>query len=138
MEEVIKLLKEHNQKKVLRELEKNKNPELIEQILNIKFDKVEECKEKIGKEEQFNNDKIENISCMDGNKLTKEEKENYENIGSNIISKGKYAVVTMAGGQRNKAWTFRSKRYIFNRCKATTKVFIWNISRHFKKSKWKI
>ena len=30
MEEAIKLLKKYNQEKVLKELEKNKNPELIE------------------------------------------------------------------------------------------------------------
>lgn len=105
MDRAVELLKKYNQEKVLKELEKNKNPELIEQILNIDFNKIEDCKEKIGKEEQFNNDKIENISYIDGNKLTKEEKKHYENIGKDIISKGKYAVVTMAGGQRNKTWT---------------------------------
>lgn len=118
MEEAINLLKKYNQEKVLKELEKNKNPELIEQILNIDFNKIEECKQKIGKEE-LKNDKIESISYIDGNKLTNEEKENYENIGKDIISKGKYAVVTMAGGQRNKAWTYRAKGNIFNRCKTT-------------------
>ena len=124
MEEAIKLLKKYNQEKVLKQLEKGKNSELIEQILNINFDKIEECKEKIEKEEIFKNDKIESISYIDETKLNKEEKENYENIGKDIISKGKYAVVTMAGGQRNKAWAFRTKRNIFNRCKTTAKVFI--------------
>ena len=103
MERAINLLKKYNQEKVLKELEKNKNPELIEQVLNIDFDKIEECKQKIGKEE-FKNNKLESISYIDGNKLTKEEMQMYENIGRDIISKGKYAVVTMAGGQRNKAW----------------------------------
>ena len=41
---------------------------------------------------------------MDLEQLSKEEKENYEQIGNSIIKQGKYAVVTMAGGQRNKAW----------------------------------
>lgn len=63
---------------------------------------LEECKAQIGKEHEYNNEKIENIECVDGNKLTEEEKEKYQQIGSKIISKGKYAVVTMAGGQRNK------------------------------------
>lgn len=124
MEKIVELLKKHNQEKILKELEKNKNPELIEQILNINFNKIEECKQKIGKEEQLKNDKIENISYIDGNKLTKEEKNHYENIGKDIISKGKYAVVTMAGGQRNETWTYRTKRYIFNRCKTKAKISI--------------
>ena len=101
MEEAIKLLKKYNQEKVLRELEKNKKPELIEQILNMNFDKIEDCKKIIEKEEIFKDDKIESISYIDEGKLTNEEKQHYEDIGKNIISKGKYAVVTMAGGQRN-------------------------------------
>lgn len=105
MEKASKLLKEYNQGKVLKELEKNKNKELIEQVLNIDFNKIEEFKQKIGVEEEFKNDKIESISYTDLDKLTIEEKEHYENIGKKIISKGKYAVVTMAGGQRNKTRT---------------------------------
>lgn len=108
MDRAIELLKKYNQEKVLKEIEKNKNPELIEQILNIDFNKVKDCKEKIGKKEQFDNDRIEKISYVDGNKLSEKEKEHYENIGKDIISKGKYAVVTMAGGQRNKAWSSRA------------------------------
>ena len=138
MEEAIKLLKKYNQEKVLKELEKNKNTELIEQILNMNFDKIEDCKQKIGIEEQLKNDKIENISYIDGNKLTKEERDYYENIGKDIISKGKYAVVTMAGGQRNNTWTYRTKRNIQNRCKTKAKIFIWNFNRYSKKGEWKI
>lgn len=124
MENIANLLKKYNQEKLLKELEKNKNPELIEQILKIDFEKIEDCKQKIGKEEQLKKDKIEKISYTDGNKLTKEEKDYYKNIGKDIISKGKYAVVTMAGGQRNKTWTYRTKRYIFNRCKTKVKISI--------------
>ena len=101
IEKIVKLLKEYNQKKVLKELEKNKNKELIEQILKIDFEKIEDCKKKIGKQEEFKNSKIESISYVDSSKLTKGEKEYYEEIGRNIISNGQYAVVTMAGGQRN-------------------------------------
>lgn len=117
-EKAIELLKKYGQKKVLKELENNENLELIEQILNINFEKVEECRQKIGKEEQFKDEKIESTSYIDGNKLSNEEKQGYEQIGRDIISKGKYAVVTMAGGQRNKTWAFRAKGNIFNRCKA--------------------
>lgn len=104
-EQAIELLNKYNQEKIVRELEKNDNPELVEQILNIDFDKIEKCIQKIGREEQYEDEKIENISYIDGNKLSDEEKMYYENIGRNVISKGKYAVVTMAGGQRNQTRT---------------------------------
>ena len=116
MEKASKLLKEYNQEKVLKELEKSKNPELIKQILNIDFEKIERCKEKIGKQSEYKEDKIESISYIDGSKMSQEEKEEYEKIGIDIISKGKYAVVTMAGGQRNKTRSHWSKRNIFIRC----------------------
>ena len=73
------------------------------QNLNIDLKLLEECKAQIGKEHEYKNEKIENIECVDGNKLKQEEREKYEKIGNKIISEGKYAVVTMAGGQRNKA-----------------------------------
>lgn len=117
-EEAIELLKKYKQAKVLSVLEKSKNKELIEQILKIDFEQVEECKEKIRKEEKYENEKIESISYVDTNKLTVEEKEHYENIGSKIIEKGSYAVVTMAGGQRNKVRSFWSKRNFYNECRS--------------------
>ena len=107
-EKAVQLLKEHGQQTVLKELEKNKNQKLIEQIVKINFEQIEDCKSKIGKEEQFKDEKIEKISYTDGSKLSDKEKEQYEKIGRDIISKGKYAIVTMAGGQRNKTWTFRA------------------------------
>lgn len=105
IEKAIELCKKYKQEKVLKELKNNENEELIEQILNINFEQIEEWKEKIGKEEQYKEEKIENISYIDGNKLTDDERNHYEEIGRKIISKGKYAIVTMAGGQRNKTFT---------------------------------
>lgn len=51
------------------------------------------------------NNIIEEIEYIDINKLSKEEIEYYEKIGEEIITQGKYAIVTMAGGQRNKTRT---------------------------------
>ena len=116
MEEAIKLLEKYKQEKIIKELEKSKNPELIKQTLNIDFEKIERCKEKIGKETEYKEDKIESISYIDGSKMSEEEKEEYEKIGIDVISKVKYAVVTMAGGQRNKTRSHWSKRNIFIRC----------------------
>ena len=71
---------------------------------SINYELLEICKGKIGKEEEYKDEKIENISCVDESKLTKKEKEELAQIGADIISNGKYAVVTMAGGQRNQTW----------------------------------
>ena len=104
-QKAIDLVKKYKQENILKELEKNKKEELIQQVLSINFEQIEKIKEQIGVEKEYNNDKIENIQYIDANKLTKQEKMYYEDIGKEIISKGKYAVVTMAGGQRNKTWT---------------------------------
>ena len=72
---------------------------------NIDYELLEKCKAKIGKEEEYKDEKIENISCIVEEDLSLEEKERYEKIGAEIISNGGYAVVTMAGGQRNKTRT---------------------------------
>ena len=109
-EELTKLLRKYGQEEVLEELEKSKNEELIEQILELDFEKIETAKKKIEEKENFKEDKIESIAYVDSNKLTEEEKEEYEKIGNSIIKKGKYAVVTMAGGQRNKAGPYTDQK----------------------------
>ena len=98
-EEAKRLLKKYNQEELLKEVEKNKKEELIEQILQLDFERIEKAKRKIEEKENFKEDKIERIAYVDLEQLSKEEKENYEQIGSSIIKQGKYAVVTMAGGQ---------------------------------------
>lgn len=103
-QKALELLKKYKQEKILKQLEKYKSEELVNQVLSINFKQIEDLKKEIGKEKQYQDDIIEQISCVDTEDLSKEEKENYESIGKDIISKGKYAVVTMAGGQRNKTW----------------------------------
>ena len=101
----IKLLKEHNQEKIIKQIEKYKNEELIDQVLSIDFNEIEKLKNQIEKKKEYTEEKIEKIDCIDENKLSNEEKLYYESIGKEFISKGKYAVITMAGGQRNKTWS---------------------------------
>ena len=49
--------------------------------------------------EQFKDEKIDSIDCTEKDRLSKEEKEKYDEIGTEKIKSGKLAVVTMAGGQ---------------------------------------
>lgn len=105
IEKAISLLEEHGQESMVEEVKKTRNPELIEQILTLNFFKIEECRQKIGKQPSIETVKMETIPYIDSEKLEKQEKEQYQAIGEEIIRKGKYAVVTMAGGQRNKTWS---------------------------------
>mgnify|MGYP002544319675 CR=1 FL=1 len=55
-------------------------------------------------ENNAKNDKIENIPYTNPCSLSFRELQHYTQIGEDIIKNGHYAVVTMAGGMRNKAW----------------------------------
>lgn len=99
-----KILKEQNQEQLL-EYPINYKEELIDQLCNIHYEQLNQLYQKAIKKEEKAESKIEPISSIEKDKLSKEERKHYETIGENIIKEGKYAVVTMAGGQRNKTWT---------------------------------
>lgn len=96
--EAIKLLNKYNQDMIIKELERNNSELLIEQIMNINFEQLEKLYNQTKDEKKYKEDKIEPIEYT--NEIEKEEE--IRKIGEDIIRKGKYAVVTMAGGQRNK------------------------------------
>ena len=100
--EIIDLLKSYNQEhiiKLLNQLEGKKKEELIEQIKKIDFDQIMELYENTKKEIEIKESKIEAIPYLDKAKLTKEQKEGFDELGSQVVRNGEYAVVTMAGGQ---------------------------------------
>lgn len=101
-EDVIQLLKTYNQEHIinlLEKLERNQKEKLIEQIYNIDFHQIKELYDNTKKEIEIKENKIEAIKYLDKEKLTKNEKENFNAQGEKIIVSGQYAVVTMAGGQ---------------------------------------
>ena len=102
LEKAKDILKEYNQEhiiKILDQLDTEKQNELVNQILNIDFHQIHELYENTKKEIEFKENKIEPIKYLDKEKLCSAQKENFEELGSNIIKNGQYAVVTMAGGQ---------------------------------------
>ena len=102
MQDTIDLLKIYNQEHVIRLLERlddRKKQELIEQIRKIDFQQLHELYENTKKEIEIKENKIEALSYVDKEKLQKPEKEELEELGEEILRKGEYAVVTMAGGQ---------------------------------------
>lgn len=101
-QEVIDLLKTYNQEhivKLLNKLEGKKKEELIEQIYKIDFNQLMELYETTKKKIEIKDNKIEAIKYLDKNKLSKEQKEEFDMLGEVAVRKGEYAVVTMAGGQ---------------------------------------
>ena len=100
--EIIQLLKTYNQEhiiKLLEKLEEKQKEDLIEQINRIDFHQIMELYENTKKEIEIKENKIEAIKYLDKEKLTKNEIETFNELGEKIIISGKYAVVTMAGGQ---------------------------------------
>lgn len=104
LKKVKEILKEQNQEQIL-EYQIENNEELLDKILNINFEQLNKLYEKATKKEEKTEVKVEPISYVDKENLEAEEREKYEKIGEKIIKEGKYAVVTMAGGQRNKVRT---------------------------------
>ena len=99
------ILAKYNQQHLLNDYDK-----LEKQISEIDFEKIMNLFKKTKEEISFGEDKIEPISYVDKSKL--EDIEKYEKTGEEEIKKGKLAFVTMAGGQRYKTWTQRTKGYI--------------------------
>lgn len=101
-EEAQKKLQKYGQEQVLNRykcLNDEKKERLINQIKNIDFDQIRELFDITHKSVKKIDGEISSINFVDKSKLSKEEYEKYYNIGSKIIKDGKYAVVTMAGGQ---------------------------------------
>jgi len=101
-EEALKKLKKYGQEHLLSRyayLDDSKKEKIIKQIKNIDFDQTVELFNITTKSIKNIEAEIENIEYIDKSKLSKEEYEKYYNIGKKEIEKGRYAVVTMAGGQ---------------------------------------
>lgn len=96
------LLKKYNQEQLLfcyDKLIESQKEELLDQILSIDFEHMKQLYEETKETKNFKNFDIKPLSYIDKFKLPEEERKKYENLGTDIIKKGKYAVVTMAGGQ---------------------------------------
>lgn len=101
-QDIIEILKQYKQEHIinlLNKLEGKQKEELIEQINNIDFHQIMELYENTKKEIEIKENKIESVAYLDKEKLTKSDKERFDELGERAIVSGQYAVVTMAGGQ---------------------------------------
>ena len=100
--EAIDKLKEYGQNhivNILEKLDETKKQELIEQINKIDFHQMMELYQNTKKEIEFKESKIEPVPYLDKDKLTKEQREEFDKLGEEVVKNNQYAVVTMAGGQ---------------------------------------
>lgn len=101
-EETIQILKKYSQDHILKYLPyltKEEQDKLEEQVLHIDFEQLRKLYDSTKQEKNIEEKVIEHIPYTDKAKLSKQRKEELEEIGKKIISSGKYAVITMAGGQ---------------------------------------
>ena len=101
-QEAIEILKKYNQNHIvnlLNKLDEVKKQELLDQINRIDFGQIMELYDNTKKEIEIKENKIESIDYLDKAKLSKEQRAKFDTLGEELIRSGKYAVVTMAGGQ---------------------------------------
>lgn len=96
------VLEKHGQEQLLANYEKlseNDKDKLLDDILTIDFNQLEKLYEKRNFKQVYSEAEIEPISYVEKDKMGKEEREKYDEIGTKAIKAGKLAAVTMAGGQ---------------------------------------
>ena len=102
LQDTVNILKEYKQDHIIRLLEKlnkEQQDELIKQIATIDFHQIMELYNNTKKTIEFKESKIEPLKYLDKAKLTEEQRNNFDELGEKAVRNGKYAVVTMAGGQ---------------------------------------
>lgn len=100
--EALKKLEKYGQEHLLSRYEylnDEKKDKIINQIKNIDFDQAIELFNIVTKSIKKPDGEFSNIEYVDKSKLSEEQYNDYYNIGKEQIEQGKYAVVTMAGGQ---------------------------------------
>ena len=101
-EEATQKLEKYNQShivNILEKLDEENRQKLVNQIIDMDFDQIINLYEQTKNNESKVAGKIEAIQALDKSNIKKEELERLSEIGAETIRKGKYAVVTMAGGQ---------------------------------------
>lgn len=101
-EEAIQKLNKYNQQKIIKifeKLDEEKQKELAKQIIEKDFEQIINLYEKTKKSDVKITGEVSPIHAIDKSKLDISEFIRLENIGKEVIKRGEYAVVTMAGGQ---------------------------------------
>ena len=93
-QDIVELLKSYNQTHIidlLNKLDGDKKQELIEQINKIDLHQIMELYENTKKEAEFKENKIEAITYYDKEKIDKNKKQQWDEIGEKIIKNGEWS-----------------------------------------------
>ena len=106
------ILKQYKQEHIIELINKSnvetKN-KLIKQVLNIDFEEIKELYDKTFENLYVDLEELHPIAGVNPDRLTQEELEKYEEVGTDIIKSNKFAVATMAGGQGTRLGHPRAK-----------------------------
>ena len=100
MEEEI--LRKNNQEKVLKIMEnftEEEKENIIEEAEKIDFEKLNKLYSERNEKQSDENAKYDPIDFLDITKVSNDELQKYVSLGENVIKNGRFAVITMAGGQ---------------------------------------
>ena len=115
LDEMKEKLKKYGQEHLLMfydKMEPEEQKELLNKIDSIDFDLMQNLYKNVKKSADFKKEVIEPVEYVEKSKLTSAERKMYETKGIEAIKKGKYAVVTMAGGQGTRLRSSGAKRNI--------------------------
>ncbi len=101
-QEVMNILHKNGQEHIIQFMQtlNDYERELLEnQILTIDFHQIAELYDNTKRKIEIKENKIEAIPYFDKTKMGSSKKNQLDTLGEKVISTGKYAVVTMAGGQ---------------------------------------
>ena len=105
------ILTKYKQEHIMKFIDKSDDTikkKLIEQVLNIDFEQLKKLYDKTFEDLYVDLEELYPITAVNPEKMSKEELENYEKIGIDIIKNNKFAVITMAGGQGTRLRTHGS------------------------------
>ena len=112
-QDIVNMLKMYNQEHIinlLNKLDEQKKWDLIDQISKIDFHQIMELYDNTKKEVEIKENKIEAIKYLDKEKLTDEQKAEFEKLGEDAIKRGESAEGTRLGHNGPKG-TFRLDVY---------------------------
>lgn len=101
-EETIKTLKKYSQEHLIEYLPyltEEEQKKLEQQVEAIDFEQLQQLYGLVKQEQHMEEKNISHIPYVDKERLDEKRKRELEEIGEKVISSGKYAVITMAGGQ---------------------------------------
>ena len=101
-EETVKTLKKYSQEHLMEYLPyltEEEQKKLEQQVEAIDFEGLQQLYELVKQKKHMEEKNISRIPYVDKEKLDEQRKKSLEEKGKKVISSGKYAVITMAGGQ---------------------------------------